>query len=57
LTKHYADRRYYFAGLAAQLVNFTMMKREPADEAHCLGRRVAPRVGADGIAAALRAAN
>lgn len=57
--KFYADRRYYFAAdsVLHSWVNFTDDEaRAIVDEAHRLGRRVAAHaIGADGIAAALRA--
>ena len=57
--KFYADRRYYFGpdSVLHSWVNFTDDEaRAIVDEAHRLGRRVAAHaIGADGIAAALRA--
>jgi imidazolonepropionase-like amidohydrolase len=57
--KFYADRRYYFGtdSVLHSWVNFTDEEaRAIVDEAHRLGRRVAAHaIGADGIAAALRA--
>ena len=57
--KFYADRRYYFGpdSVLRSWVNFTDDEaRAIVDEAHRLGRRVAAHaIGADGIAAALRA--
>jgi len=57
--KYYSDRRYYFTAdsLLRSWVNFTDDEaRAIVDEAHRLGRRVAAHaIGADGIAAALRA--
>jgi imidazolonepropionase-like amidohydrolase len=57
--KFYADRRYYFApdSVLRSWVNFTDEEaRAIVDEAHRLGRAVAAHaIGADGIAAALRA--
>jgi imidazolonepropionase-like amidohydrolase len=57
--KFYADRRYYFGAdsVLHSWVNFTDEEaRVIVDEAHRLGRRVAAHaIGADGIAAALRA--
>ena len=57
--KFYADRRYYFSpdSVLRSWVNFTDDEaRAIVDEAHRLGRRVAAHaIGADGIAAALRA--
>jgi imidazolonepropionase-like amidohydrolase len=57
--KFYADRRYYFGAdsVLHSWVNFTDDEaRTIVDEAHRLGRRVAAHaIGADGIAAALRA--
>jgi imidazolonepropionase-like amidohydrolase len=57
--KYYSDRRYYFTrdSVLHSWVNFTDEEaRAIVDEAHRLGRRVAAHaIGADGIAAALRA--
>ena len=57
--KYYADRRYYFTpdSILRSWVNFTDDEaRAIVDETHRLGRRVAAHaIGADGIAAALRA--
>ncbi len=57
--KYYSDRRYYFGpdSVLHSWVNFTDDEaRAIVDEAHRLGRRVAAHaIGADGIAAALRA--
>jgi imidazolonepropionase-like amidohydrolase len=57
--KYYSDRRYYFTpdSVLRSWVNFTDDEaRALVDEAHRLGRRVAAHaIGADGIAAALRA--
>jgi imidazolonepropionase-like amidohydrolase len=57
--KYYSDRRYYFTpdSVLRSWVNFTDDEaRAIVDEAHRLGRRVAAHaIGADGIAAALRA--
>ncbi len=57
--KYYADRRYYFTpdSTLRSWVNFTDDEaRAIVDETHRLGRRVAAHaIGADGIAAALRA--
>src|SRR5947209_17005353 len=57
--KFYADRHYYFGAdsVLHSWVNFTDEEaRAIVDEAHRLGRRVAAHaIGADGIAAALRA--
>src|SRR3989440_6010117 len=57
--KYYSDRRYYFGpdSVLRSWVNFTDDEaRAIVDEAHRLGRRVAAHaIGADGIAAALRA--
>jgi imidazolonepropionase-like amidohydrolase len=57
--KFYADRRYYFGpdSVLHSWVNFTDEEaRAIVDEAHRLGRKVAAHaIGADGIAAALRA--
>jgi imidazolonepropionase-like amidohydrolase len=57
--KFYADRRYYLGAdsVLHSWVNFTDDEaRAIVDEAHRLGRRVAAHaIGADGIAAALRA--
>ena len=57
--KYYSDRRYYFTpdSVLHSWVNFTDDEaRAIVDEAHRLGRRVAAHaIGADGIAAALRA--
>ena len=57
--KFYADRHYYFGvdSVLHSWVNFTDEEaRAIVDEAHRLGRRVAAHaIGADGIAAALRA--
>jgi imidazolonepropionase-like amidohydrolase len=57
--KYYADRRYYFTpdSTLRSWVNFTEDEaRAIVDESHRLGRRVAAHaIGADGIAAALRA--
>jgi imidazolonepropionase-like amidohydrolase len=57
--KYYSDRRYYFTAdsVLRSWVNFTDDEaRAIVDEAHRLGRRVAAHaIGADGIAAALRA--
>jgi imidazolonepropionase-like amidohydrolase len=57
--KYYSDRRYYFTpdSVLRSWVNFTDEEaRAIVDEAHRLGRRVAAHaIGADGIAAALRA--
>jgi imidazolonepropionase-like amidohydrolase len=57
--KFYADRRYYFTSdsVLHSWVNFTDDEaRAIVDEAHRLGRKVAAHaIGADGIAAALRA--
>lgn len=57
--KYYSDRRYYFGpdSVLHSWVNFTDAEaRAIVDEAHRLGRRVAAHaIGADGIAAALRA--
>jgi imidazolonepropionase-like amidohydrolase len=57
--KFYADRRYYFTpdSVLHSWVNFTDDEaRAIVDEAHRLGRHVAAHaIGADGIAAALRA--
>jgi imidazolonepropionase-like amidohydrolase len=59
--KFYADRRYYFGpppdSVLHSWVNFTDDEaRAIVDEAHRLGRKVAAHaIGADGIAAALRA--
>ena len=57
--KYYSDRRYYFApdSVLHSWVNFTDDEaRALVDEAHRLGRKVAAHaIGADGIAAALRA--
>jgi imidazolonepropionase-like amidohydrolase len=57
--KYYADRRYYFTpdSTLRSWVNFTDEEgRAIVDETHRLGRRVAAHaIGADGIAAALRA--
>src|SRR2546427_6546557 len=57
--KYYSDRRYYFTAdsVLHSWVNFTDDEaRAIVDEAHRLGRRVAAHaIGADGIAAALRA--
>jgi imidazolonepropionase-like amidohydrolase len=57
--KFYADRRYYFTpdSVLHSWVNFTDDEaRAIVDEAHRLGRRAAAHaIGADGIAAALRA--
>ncbi|MGH7529491.1 MAG: amidohydrolase family protein [Gemmatimonadales bacterium] len=59
--KYYSDRRYYFApgadSVVRSWVNFTDAEaRAIVEEAHRLGRRVAAHaIGADGIAAALRA--
>lgn len=57
--KYYADRRYYFTpdSTLRSWVNFTDDEAKAiVDEAHRLGRRVAAHaIGADGIAAALRA--
>jgi len=57
--KYYSDRRYYFAAdsVLHSWVNFTDDEaRALVDEAHRLGRKVAAHaIGADGIAAALRA--
>lgn len=57
--KYYADRRYYFTpdSILRSWVNFTDDEAKAlVDEAHRLGRRVAAHaIGADGIAAALRA--
>src|SRR5437667_1702079 len=57
--KYYSDRRYYFTpdSVLHSWVNFTDDEaRAIVDEAHRLGRKVAAHaIGADGIAAALRA--
>ena len=57
--KYYSDRRYYFTpdSVLRSWVNFTDDEAKAlVDEAHRLGRRVAAHaIGADGIAAALRA--
>src|SRR5213594_3113928 len=59
--KYYSDRRYYFGpapdSVLHSWVNFTDDEAKAiVDEAHRLGRRVAAHaIGADGIAAALRA--
>jgi imidazolonepropionase-like amidohydrolase len=57
--KFYSDRRYYFTpdSILRSWVNFTDDEAKAiVDEAHRLGRRVAAHsIGADGIAAALRA--
>ncbi len=57
--KYYADRRYYFTrdSTLRSWVNYTDDEaRAIVDETHRLGRRVAAHaIGADGIAAALRA--
>ena len=57
--KFYADRRYYFGpdSVLHSWVNFTDEEAKAiVDEAHRLGRKVAAHaIGADGIAAALRA--
>src|SRR5213596_3288273 len=57
--KFYADRRYYFGAdsVLHSWVNFTDEEAKAiVDEAHRLGRKVAAHaIGADGIAAALRA--
>lgn len=57
--KYYSDRRYYFGpdSVLRSWVNFTDDEaRAIVDEAHRLGRSVAAHaIGADGIAAALRA--
>ncbi len=57
--KYYADRRYYFTpdSTLRSWVNFTDDEAKAiVDETHRLGRRVAAHaIGADGIAAALRA--
>src|SRR6266576_1731171 len=57
--KYYSDRRYYFTpdSVLHSWVNFTDEEAKAiVDEAHRLGRRVAAHaIGADGIAAALRA--
>ncbi len=57
--KYYADRRYYFSpdSVLHSWVNFTDDEAKAlVDETHRLGRRVAAHaIGADGIAAALRA--
>jgi imidazolonepropionase-like amidohydrolase len=57
--KYYSDRRYYFTpdSMLRSWVNFTDEEAKAlVDEAHRLGRRVAAHaIGADGIAAALRA--
>lgn len=57
--KYYSDRRYYFTpdSTLRSWVNFTDAEAKAiVDEAHRLGRRVAAHcIGADGIAAALRA--
>jgi imidazolonepropionase-like amidohydrolase len=57
--KYYSDRRYYFApdSTLRSWVNFTDDEAKAiVDEAHRLGRHVAAHaIGADGIAAALRA--
>ena len=57
--KYYSDRRYYFTpdSTLRSWVNFTDDEAKAiVDEAHRLGRRVAAHaIGADGIAAALRA--
>src|SRR5437867_6651558 len=57
--KYYSDRRYYFTpdSVLHSWVNFTDDEaRAIVDEAHRLGRKVAVHaIGADGIAAALRA--
>jgi imidazolonepropionase-like amidohydrolase len=57
--KYYSDRRYYFTpdSVLRSWVNFTDEEaRAIVDEAHRLGRPVAAHaIGADGIAAALRA--
>jgi imidazolonepropionase-like amidohydrolase len=57
--KYYSDRRYYFTpdSVLRSWVNFTDDEaRAIVDEAHRLGRPVAAHaIGADGIAAALRA--
>jgi len=57
--KYYADRRYYFTADSTlrSWVNFTDDEAKAiVDETHRLGRRVAAHaIGADGIAAALRA--
>src|SRR2546427_3968654 len=57
--KYYSDRRYYFGAdsVLHSWVNFTDEEAKAiVDEAHRLGRKVAAHaIGADGIAAALRA--
>jgi imidazolonepropionase-like amidohydrolase len=57
--KYYSDRRYFFTpdSVLRSWVNFTDDEaRAIADETHRLGRKVAAHaIGADGIAAALRA--
>jgi len=57
--KYYSDRRYFFGpdSVLHSWVNFTDAEaRAIVDESHRLGRRVAAHaIGADGIAAALRA--
>jgi len=57
--KYYSDRRYYFTtdSILRSWVNFSDDEAKAlVDEAHRLGRRVAAHaIGADGIAAALRA--
>ncbi len=57
--KYYADRRYFFTAdsVLRSWVNFTDPEAKAiVDETHRLGRRVAAHaIGADGIAAALRA--
>jgi len=57
--KYYSDRRYYFTpdSILRSWVNFTDDEAKAiVDEAHRIGRRVAAHaIGADGIAAALRA--
>src|ERR1700675_4346915 len=57
--KYYSDRKYHFEadGVLHSMVNFTDEEAKAiVDESHRLGKRVAAHaIGADGIAAALRA--